>query len=216
MPGARRLSCWVEEKLVVSGRSIEAVVEVSHPVSGAPWPVLPDTNTSHIRLHAGVTDEEIGSVMMTACLYNRIEISDDAAETLGKLMENDGFVMPGGLRLSAEGREVLPGCCCGLEDWREWLGVPDGKNAIWTGHDPSPEVEYVDGGVRVWQDAKKEGVEFVGFDLGELAALLARVESDLAGFLYRLGKWSEYSAPGLGQRVAVYFAENMNIPTRRA
>jgi hypothetical protein len=119
------------------------------------------------------------------------------------------------LRLRAEGREVVPGCCCGLEDWHEWLDVPHGKNAVWTGHDPSPEVEYIEDRVRVWQDQKNEGVGFVEFNPGEMEAFLARVGSDLAGFLYRLGKWAEYLAPNSGQRVVGYFAENMNIPTGR-
>jgi hypothetical protein len=200
---------------MIGGRSIEAVVEVSHPDAGAPWPTLPGAETFYVRLHAGVTDEEVGSIMLTACLYNRVEVSRDAAETLSRFIAEDGFVLPGGPRLAAGGREVVPGCCCGLEDWHEWLEVPRGKNTVWTGHDPSPEVEYVGDRVRVWQDRKSEGVGFVEFDRGEMEALLARVGSDLEGFLHRLGGWAEHLAPSLGQRVAEYFAEHMNIAPGR-
>lgn len=46
--------------------------------------------------------------------------------------------------------------------------------------------------------------------------MLGKVESDLAGFLRRLGKWVEHVAPDSGRRVVDYFAENMNVPMRRA
>lgn len=202
--------------LLTRRKMVRAVVEVSRPDAASPWPLISDPGVEYVRLHAGVGDEEIGSVMLTACLYNRTEISSDAAETLRHFLAGGGFVLPGGL-LFAEGDEVkvVPGCCCGLEDWVEWRGVPHGNNAVWTGHDPGPEVEYVGGAVRVWPGEKEAGGEFVEFTMEELGEWVLQVEADLAGFVYRLGKWAEYFAPGLEQRVVRYFVENMHVPVGR-
>lgn len=190
---------------------------MARPETSAPWPVLPDTGIPYLRLHAGMTDEEIGTLMFNGCLYNRVAVSEEGAATLSNFIEGDGFVLPGGLRFSEGGRRVVPGCCSGLEDWHEWLDVPNGGVGAWAGHDPSPELEHVDGRVRIWQDAKSEGVEFVEFEPDEMRALLARVETDLAGFLQRLGRWAERISPNQGPRVVGYFAKHMNIrprPTR--
>ncbi|WP_156313234.1 hypothetical protein [Micromonospora sp. HK10] len=43
---------------------------------------------------------------------------------------------------------VTPGCCAGLEDWREWTSVLDGGQP-WLGHDPGPEVEVRGALIRV-------------------------------------------------------------------
>jgi hypothetical protein len=197
-------------------RLIEAVAEIRRFKSAAPWPVLPDAPAGLIRLHAGVTDEEVGSIMFSACLSNRIEVSPDAAVTLRNFIADGGFILPGGLRLLSGGREVVPGCCCGLEDWHEWLDVPRGGKAVWTGHDPSSEIEFVGDKVRVWKVEKRAGGEFVEFGLEEMAAHLRQVTQDLVGFVYRLGKWAENVAPGMGQSVSSYFADSLKIPVGRA
>jgi hypothetical protein len=106
---------------------------------------------------------------------------------------------------------IVPGCCSRLEDWHEWLGVPHGKNSIWAGHDPSPDVEYFEGRVRIWQDQKAEGVEFVEFGFQEMETLLKKVEQDLEGFLFQLGKWEDYISPESRGRLVDYFSEKMSI-----
>ena len=161
-------------------------------------------------MFSGVTDEEIGSVVLTACLYNQIEIHPSAIETLNAFLAEE-FVLPGGLQFSENAQvKVVPGCCSGLEDWREWLDVLNG-NTIWAGHDPSPGVEFVDDGIRVWQDEKADGVQFIDFGVDEMRGLLEKVESDLKGFVVRLGKWADYLAPELKLKIVEHFAKNMNI-----
>jgi hypothetical protein len=194
----------------MSQKTIEAVIEISPFEIESPWAVAAVAPYSLLRLFSGTNDEEIGAIMLTACLFSRIKIHASAVETLKALVGKD-FIMSGGLLFSEEGQEkVRPGCCCGLENWREWLDVPSGK-LIWAGHDPTPEVEFVDGGVRVWQDQKADGVDFIDFGVDEMRVLLEKVESDLQGFLYRLGKWTDFVAPGLKRKVVSHFAKNMDI-----
>lgn len=182
------------------------------PVEGEPpWAVASIADWSFLRLFSGVTDEEIGSVILTACLYNHhLEVQRSAIETLNAFVAED-FVLPGGLQFSEDEQvKVVPGCCAGLEDWREWLDVPDGKT-IWAGHDPSPGVEFVNGIIRVWQDEKGDGVDFIDFGVDEMRGLLEKVESDLKGFVFRLGKWADFVAPTLQKKIVEHFAKNMHI-----
>lgn len=61
--------------------------------------------------------------------------------------------VPGGLlaRDTETGVSIPPSCCCGLEDWREWVSVPRGGQP-WLGHSPTPWIEHLDGAVRIWPD----------------------------------------------------------------
>jgi hypothetical protein len=98
-----------------------------------------------------------------------------------------------------------------LEDWREWLDAPHGKNSIWTGHDPAPEVEYFGNNIRIWQDKKGDGVEFIDFETAEMERLLLKVRLELEGFLIRLEKWVAHVSPGIERAFVQYFAENLKI-----
>lgn len=191
-------------------KTIEAVVEISSFDGEPPWTVASVANFSFLRLFSGVTNEEIGSIILTACLYNQVEVHQSAIETLSAFLAEE-FVLPGGLQFSDDEQvKVVPGCCAGLEDWREWLDVPNGKT-IWAGHDPSPGVEFVDGNIRVWRDEKADGVDFIDFGVDEMCGLLEKVESDLKGFVFRLGKWADFVAPSLQKKIAEHFAKNMHI-----
>src|ERR1044072_3776294 len=146
----------------MSNTVIEAVVENCQADSERPWPVITETESKFIRLHQGISDEEIGAVMLTACAYNRTEVTPSPSEALNNLVASEDIVLPGGLRFSEDGAvKVIPGCCCGLEGWREWLGVPQGNAAVWGGHDPCVWVEYVNDKVRVWQDEEEERANYI-------------------------------------------------------
>jgi hypothetical protein len=85
---------------------------------------------------------------------------------------------------------------------------------VWAGHDPSPYIEcieYVEGCVRIWQNEKAEGVNFIELGLSEMEALLQKVVFDLEGFLIQLRKWIEYVSPEIRDSFVAYFSENMNI-----
>ncbi len=191
-------------------KTIEVVVEINPFDGEPPWAVASNADYSFLRLFSGVTDEEIGSIILTACTYNQIEIHSLATETLNAFIAEE-FVLPGGLQFSENGQvKVVPGCCSGLEDWREWLDVPNGKS-IWAGHDPNPGVEFINNSIRVWQDEKADGVEFIDLNYDEMRGLLEKVESDLKAFVVRLGEWSDFVVPNLKQNIVQHFVKNMHI-----
>lgn len=133
-----------------SSKIIEVVISIEisngNPPweENSPWLALEFENSSeyyelYIRMHAGISDEEIGSVMMVACDSSGGEIiKEKSLETLKAFVADEGFVLSGGLLFKENDEiKVAPGCCCGLENWQDWLDVPNGQVDIWTGHDPS-------------------------------------------------------------------------------
>jgi len=109
---------------------------------------------------------------------------------------DEGFA-PGGLRVSAGDVVIDPGCCVGLDEWRDWLRVVDGE-VIDLGHDPDVFVEHRGSVIRVWKDdgrlpsgvAQRSGEQHIDVLRDALPKLLAAVQQDLAGFLTALHPWT--------------------------
>ena len=191
---------------------LQAVVEVPMFEEGpAPWPVAAAAPDSWLVLDAGCTADQVG--LFVATLAARIDVAPPGGrdEVVDALLAEELLIVAGGLQLSdtEAGTVVVPGCCCGLEDWREWIRVlTDGSP--WLGHDPGPEVEVIGLGLRVWQDggpnrergrwADRWAEQRVDFPRRELAPLLLGVQRDLVGFLNALAKWAEQT--GIGSRGA--------------
>lgn len=78
----------------------------------------------------------------------------------------------------------LPGCCDGLEDWRDWHQLIDGGSTLWFGHNPvSPVAERFGDTVRLTVDAEQSDSPVIDMSVTELHRLLADAERDLADFL---------------------------------
>lgn len=150
--------------------------------------------------------------MLTACLYNQIEACLSPIDNLNALLAEERIVLPGGLQFS-EGAQVkiYPSCCSGLENWREWLSVPNGNVFVWAGHDPTPQVELLATALGFGRMKKPMELHSLIWELTKLRFLLEKVEADLTGFVIRLGKWADFVAPSLRQRIVECFAGNMNI-----
>lgn len=178
---------------------MQAVIEVPAVETPLPWPVASMAAGSWLALDAGCTDAEVG--LFVCALAHRLDVESPGGreEFVAALLAEEILIVAGGLRLldTVTGVAVVPGCCAGLEDWREWAGVLTGGSP-WLGHDPSPEVEIGDdGGLRVWQDGgpnryrgRWAGVQVV-LPRPALPGLLRRVRQDLAGFLVRVRQWVE-------------------------
>lgn len=198
-----------------SENTIEAVVEVLAIEEVNKWPVapLPDFHNRFWALGATLNNDEIGSVVHLACSYNHVKIQSTATETLRSLVEQMNLVLPGGLLFSEHGvAKVVPGCCCGLEDWHEWLTVPNGNGAVWAGHDPTPWVEYTNGQIKVWQDEGKTHPN-ISFGYDEMAVLLNQAKGDLQEFLWRLRQWTQQIAPEFAEELPAFFSRHLHIPT---
>ncbi|MFD4669449.1 hypothetical protein ACFWNN_06900 [Lentzea sp. NPDC058450] len=112
--------------------------------------------------------------------YNRDE---DAPQPYAGLVEQECLIMAGGLRVrdTATGVQVEPGCCAGLEDWRQWRWVGDGERP-WLGHSPEPGLEFREGVAWLSQDAERADAPACEIPLADVAGHLEEVGRDLAEF----------------------------------
>lgn len=167
--------------------TLQSVAEIQAVATVAPWPVSRPPAWSWLVLDGAATVEDAG--LFVALLAERLEPSPaDAVAAVDALAAEEMLILGGGLRVldTATGAAVTPGCCCGLEDWREWELVLDGVSP-WFGHDPSPSVETDGELLRVRQDEAAVPIEFPRADL---PALLDGVRADLTAFLGRLAAWA--------------------------
>lgn len=175
--------------------------------SSPPWPVAAMAPGSWLVLDASCADDQVG--LFVAALAARIEVQPPGSrdEVVNALLADELLIAPGGLQVrdSTTATVVTPGCCAGLEDWRDWAQVVNGDSP-WLGHDPGPEVELVSDGLRVWQDGgpnrhrgRWAGVH-VDLPHRALPGLLNGVQRDLVGFLEALTRWA--TRVGLQQRGA--------------
>jgi len=134
---------------------MQAVIEVPAFDAGSarPWPVAAMASGSWLTLNADRTDEQVG--LFVAALASRIDVRPPGGrdEVVDALLAEELLIAAGGLQVgdATAGVAVVPGCCAGLEDWRDWVQVLTGESP-WLGHDPGPEVEVVGDDLRVWQD----------------------------------------------------------------
>ncbi|MFC9965284.1 hypothetical protein ACFVH4_13680 [Nocardia ignorata] len=174
--------------------TMQAVVEVPNfdfePPQ--PWPVLPAEPYSFVPIHRGCSDAEVG--LFVSGLTRGLETTGSRDEVVTALRAEETLLQPGGLRLTdtVTGAVIEPGCCAGLEEWREWVDVLTGTPP-WLGHGPTPEVEIGVDELRVWQDsgADRQAAQSVVVERSSLPGLLNRVHRDLVGFLACVQAWSE-------------------------
>jgi hypothetical protein len=160
---------------------------------------------SWLVLDGGCGDEQVG--LFVAALTNGVDVPVQGGrdDVVDALLAEEMLLVVGGLQVrdSGTGAVVVPGCCAGLENWRDWTQVPAG-DPPWLGHAPDPEIEVLGDRLRVWQDSgpnrhrgRWAGVH-VDLPQAALPALLMNVRSDLAGFLVVPADWAERL--GLGAR----------------
>lgn len=80
-----------------------------------PWPVATLEPGTWLTLDGTCGDPEVGLFIALVADYNNIP--PDALATAERL------IAPGGLMLTDTTTEIVPGCCSGLEDWRDWARV---------------------------------------------------------------------------------------------
>lgn len=161
------------------------------------WPVA-DLPPGPLRLSGHLAPAEVGTAMAVIATYGlHASGSIAASDLIQRIVASECLVAPGGLRVqdSRTGVTANPGCCCGLETWRDWENVPDDCDALWLGHDPSPWVERLGDSVRVWPDGglgePTAGMTPVVIRLAELPALIDAAGQQLRQFLGLVGPWAQ-------------------------
>jgi hypothetical protein len=200
---------------------VNAVLETPDTVDFSFWPVADLPPHQFMALSSSMSPLEVGSALAMLADYNSRTGDDDrplmdASEAICRLLETDKVIAPGGLRVhdTRTNVTVQPGCCCGLEDWREWLDVADGET-LWLGHDPSPRLEHADEVVQLWPDSvdaqetsSGQPIEIV---VGDLPGILHTVQEGLQGFLSLTKQWATRHVPTLAEDLAARLDEDLAI-----
>ncbi|MET7980889.1 hypothetical protein ABZW44_49715 [Streptomyces mirabilis] len=200
---------------------VNAVLETPDTVDFSFWPVADLPPYQFIALSSSMSPLEVGSALAMLADYNSRAGDDDlplmdASEAIRRLLETDKVIAPGGLRVhdTRTNVTVQPGCCCGLEDWREWLNVADGET-LWLGHDPSPRLEQAEEVVQLWPDSvdaqetpSGQPIEIV---VGDLPGILHTVQEGLQGFLCLTKQWATRHVPTLAEDLAARLDEDLAI-----
>jgi len=196
--------------------TVDVVLEVEPLDDFTAWPISDLSGRRYLALSGAMTPLEVGTAIAVILDYNGVPFDQgmDAALLDRHLAEAEALNAPGGLGFhdTATGAEFLPGCCCGLESWRDWHAAADGHD-IFLGHSPDPRLEHHNGYIRLWQDATSPEPTL---DIGSerLTELLAASERDLQDFLGAARNWAETTLPHLAASLVAALDEYLHINPR--
>ncbi|MFC9266773.1 hypothetical protein ACFTXJ_03240 [Streptomyces zhihengii] len=185
------------------------------------WPVA-EVRSSFLPLSGELSPSEVGTAVMRIAGCNDIDPDGDRPPRpaaaldsfLHGLLTFDTLFAAGGLRVTdtSTGVTFLPGCCDGLEDWRDWHQVVDGR-ILGFGHDPvSPTAERFGDTIRLTVDAEQSDSPVIELGVPELRHLLAGVERDLADFAALAADWASRYLPGHSTAVTAAVARVLDLP----
>ena len=193
---------------------LRAVVEAPYlPIRLVyPWAIAKIKPFSMIRLSADTNPEEIGLIILQLADYNDASISAGAQETIDQILGLERAVLSGGVQAHYEGQGTIsPSCCCGLEDWHEWLDFLQTGHSPWMGHDPWPTLEKRDNIVRICSDKQSRKCFFLESSYSHFKTQLKQVEKDLMAFAYCLETWAKNLEIERNQELRLKFSEWFGI-----
>ncbi|WP_187280923.1 hypothetical protein [Nonomuraea sp. C10] len=109
---------------------VEVVLETDDAVDFTAWPIAEPLSDCLLALSERMSLADVGTAMAVIFSYNNIPVTHagDLTEMhlQGHLAEAEGLSAPGGLRFrdTTTNVTVSPGCCFGLENWRDWWASP--------------------------------------------------------------------------------------------
>ncbi|WP_370422211.1 hypothetical protein AB8O64_28705 [Streptomyces sp. QH1-20] len=206
--------------------AMQPVLEIYTPDGFDLWPIAEIEPFGFLPLSGELSPAEVGTAVMRIAGCNDIDPDGDrpprpadALESfLHGLLTFDSLFAAGGLRVAdhSTGVTFLPGCCDGLEDWRDWHQFVDGGSLLGFGHDPSPVAERFGDSVRLTVNAEQSDSPVIELSVTELRHLLAGAERDLAGFLALAADWASRRLPDYCAPVTAALARALGLPAPTA
>ncbi|MFI6811903.1 hypothetical protein ACIBG7_05815 [Nonomuraea sp. NPDC050328] len=161
------------------------------------------------------TPQQVGDIMWA--LIGRTVTQDDlsiTATTAPEAIEtylttsDDDTHAAGGLRITSADTVIDPGCCVGLDEWRDWIDALNDQ-PVFLGHNPDVWLEIRGPILRLRQDndgpqpgkQPDPSEQYIDIPREALPALLQGVRQDLTGFLAALHPWAHDLAPKLADQL---------------
>ncbi|MFC8953737.1 hypothetical protein ACFT8P_14060 [Streptomyces sp. NPDC057101] len=206
---------------------MQPVLEVFAADDFALWPVGEHESYGYLALDGDLTPAEVGTAVMQIAACNDFEPEEEhglcPTDPLGTflhgLLTMPDLFAAGGFRVTDSATDTVfiqPGCCCGLESWRDWLEVLEGTGSSYFGHDPSSAAERVGDSVRLTLDAYANGNSpGVELPVEQVRALVTGAQQDLRDFLSLAGTWAEQHLPAHAAEVTAALARALDLePTQ--
>ena len=159
------------------------------------WLDISTNNYDYLALDKDATKKDVDLFLFSLFIYNNIPFTAEAKSSIlnlyNDLVNDDGFVLGGGLMFYEGDKKILPSCCCGLEDWSKTVkGIFD-KRDVWLGHAPTPIIEYHEHSILVWSDDYRESSDpsnskssliSIEFSLTDLESYFTQLKNDIKYF----------------------------------
>ncbi|MFD8435625.1 hypothetical protein ACFV2I_11075 [Streptomyces microflavus] len=202
---------------------MQPVLEIYVPDGFDLWPVAEVEPFDFLPLGGELSPDEVGTAVARIAGCNDIDPDGDRPPRpaaaldafLHGLLTFDSLFAAGGLRVTdtSTGVAFLPGCCDGLEDWRDWHRFADGGKLLGFGHEPmSPVAERFGDTVRLTVDSEQSASPVIELPTAELRNLLTGVERDLGDFLTLAADWASRQLPGRSAFVTAALARALDLP----
>ncbi|MDA2803361.1 hypothetical protein [Nocardiopsis suaedae] len=187
------------------------------------WPVAEFEPFGFLPLSGDLSSAEVGTAVMCIANYNSIgpdggrppEPAASLDSVLRGLLTYEDPLAAGGLRVTDRSTGVTfePGCCDGLEEWRDWHRLVEDGSVLGFGHPPvSPIAERFGDTVRLTVNAELSDSPVIELRVTELPNLLTGVERDLVDFLALAADWSSRNLPGHSAPVTAALARIVDLP----
>ncbi|MFJ4199602.1 hypothetical protein ACIP2Y_08195 [Streptomyces sviceus] len=206
---------------------MQPVLEICVADDFALWPIGEHDSYGHLVLDGELTPAEVGTAVMRIADCNGFEPeeerepcpTDQLGTFLHGLLTMPDLVANGGFRVTDDATGTVfvePGCCSGLETWRDWLEVLDGTGCSYFGHDPFSVAERVGDTVRLTLDAHaKDAGPMIELPVHQLRTLVAGAQQDLRDFLSLAATWAEQSLPAQAAAVTAALARALDLEPGR-
>ena len=187
------------------------------------WPVGEHKSYGYLVLNGELTPVEVGTAVMRIADYNDFEPEEEhgpcPTDPLGTflhgLLTMPDLLAAGGFRVTDNATGTVfvePGCCSGLETWRDWLEVLDGTGCSYFGHNPSSMAERVGDSVRLTLDAYgDEDSPVIELPVDQVRTLVTGAQRDLQDFLNLAGSWAEQHLPAHAAAVTAALARALDL-----
>jgi hypothetical protein len=196
---------------------VEVVLETYEAVGFTAWPIAEPSSDRFLALSGQMSLAEVGTAMAVILSYNGLSVDSvtdlTGAQLVQHLADAEVLIAPGGLRFrdTATNAQVAPGCCFGLENWRDWLEVVRGQEP-WLGHSPALRLEHGGQLIRLAQDDQNDSPFLaVEININELPGLLTSVQQQLSGFLELAQQWTTNTTPQLTVPFIAALDEHLKI-----
>ncbi|MEU2390461.1 hypothetical protein [Streptomyces sp. NPDC007369] len=202
---------------------MQPVLEISAADDFALWPVGEHESYGYLVLNGELTPAEVGTAVMRIADCNDFEPEEEhgpcPTDPLGTflhgLLTMPDLFAAGGFRVADTATDTVfvePGCCNGLETWRDWLELLDGTGCSYFGHDPSSVAERVGDTVRLTLDAHgTDGSPMIELSVDQVRGLVADAQQDLQDFLSLAGTWAEQHLPAHAAAVTAALARALDL-----